>query len=81
MVEEKTLQSLLYLPGAIGRPAGFFGKNHTSVGMKFIRGLSDNIDATVEINSCNGTRILLGFRCDAAVYISRTADEEITSAF
>ncbi|MBO9202506.1 MULTISPECIES: histidine kinase dimerization/phosphoacceptor domain -containing protein [Niastella] len=49
----------------VGRPAGFDPISQTSMGMKLMRGLSDDLDATFQVNSNKGTEILLRFAGEA----------------
>jgi two-component sensor histidine kinase len=49
----------------IGLPAAFDAANQTSMGMKLMRGLSDDLDATFQVNKNNGTEILLYFTGEA----------------
>ncbi len=49
----------------VGLPAAFDPANQTSMGMKLMRGLSDDIDATFRINNNNGTEITLDFIVEA----------------
>lgn len=44
-----------------GLPAAFDSKKQGSMGMKLMRGLSDDIDASFEVHNNNGTEILLNF--------------------
>lgn len=49
----------------IGLPAAFDPTNQTSMGMKLMQGLSDDLDATFQVNNNNGTEILLDFTGEA----------------
>jgi two-component sensor histidine kinase len=49
----------------IGLPAAFDPANQASMGMKLMRGLSDDLDATFQVNNNNGTEILLYFTSEA----------------
>jgi two-component sensor histidine kinase len=45
----------------IGLPATFDPASQTSMGMRLMRGLSDDLDATFQVNNNNGTQITLDF--------------------
>ena len=45
----------------VGLPATFNSTNQASMGMKLMRGLSDDLDATFKVNNNGGTEILLDF--------------------
>jgi two-component sensor histidine kinase len=45
----------------VGLPAPFDSKNQASMGMKLMRGLSGDIDATFQVNNNGGTEIVLDF--------------------
>lgn len=45
----------------IGLPAMFNSKKQATMGMKLMRGLSEDIDASFEVNNNSGTEILLNF--------------------
>jgi two-component sensor histidine kinase len=45
----------------VGLPATFDPANQTSMGMRLMRGLSDDLDATFQVNNNNGTQISLDF--------------------
>lgn len=49
----------------IGLPAAFDITNKASMGMKLMRGLSDDLDATFEVKNNGGTEIRLEFLCEA----------------
>jgi two-component sensor histidine kinase len=45
----------------IGLPVAFNNNKQASMGMKLMRGLSDDIDASFEVHNNGGTEILLNF--------------------
>jgi len=47
-----------------GLPSGFNSKNAATMGIRLMQGLSDDIDGTLLISSCNGTEVSLVFACD-----------------
>ncbi|MFL5745710.1 MAG: histidine kinase dimerization/phosphoacceptor domain -containing protein [Niastella sp.] len=49
----------------VGLPAAFDPANQTSMGMKLMRGLSDDLDATFQVNNNSGTQITLDFIVEA----------------
>lgn len=49
----------------IGLPEGFDPASQTTMGMKLIRGLSDDLDATCKLFNNNGTQITLEFTTEA----------------
>lgn len=53
----------------IGLPAGFDFEKTTSMGMKLMRGLSDDIDAELEIKNYTGTEVSLVFDYDDAIML------------
>lgn len=52
---------LIVRDNGIGLPTTFDGRKQASMGMKLMQGLSDDLDATFQINSNNGTEISLEF--------------------
>lgn len=59
---------LIIKDNGIGLPPDFDGQKSASMGMKLMRGLSDDIDATFSIKSNPGTEIALRFSCDDDAY-------------
>jgi two-component sensor histidine kinase len=51
----------------IGLPEDFDTRNHDSMGLKLIRGLSDDIDGKLSITSLTGTAIVVGFNLTTAI--------------
>jgi len=49
----------------IGLPAAFDLTSQTTMGIKLMRGLSDDLDATFQVNNNNGTQITLDFIAEA----------------
>ncbi|HEX6432412.1 MAG TPA: sensor histidine kinase, partial [Niastella sp.] len=61
---KRTLQNHFLLSikdNGVGLPAAFDSNNQASMGMKLMRGLSGDIDATFQVNNNNGTEIVLDF--------------------
>jgi two-component sensor histidine kinase len=56
---------LVIKDNGVGLPAAFDLSNQTSMGMKLMRGLSDDLDATFQVNNNNGTQITLDFITEA----------------
>jgi len=52
----------------VGLPASFNSENQASMGMRLMRGLSEDIDATFQVNNNGGTTIVLDFICEDASY-------------
>jgi len=55
---------LMVADDGIGLPAGFNAVKATSMGMRLIAGLSEDLDATLRITSANGTTITIEFTID-----------------
>ncbi|ACU61756.1 signal transduction histidine kinase [Chitinophaga pinensis DSM 2588] len=52
---------LIVKDNGIGLPPDFDGTKQASMGMKLMQGLSDDLDASFQVNNNNGTEILLEF--------------------
>jgi two-component system, sensor histidine kinase PdtaS len=57
--------SLFIKDNGIGLPEAFDPVNRSSMGMKLMRGLSDDLDAAFQVNSNMGTQITLNFTTEA----------------
>jgi len=64
----------------IGLPAGFNSERTATMGMKLIRGLSDDIDAKLNISSNYGTEISVSFICDDGIQLLPSMDRQTVNA-